>query len=169
MADWITLGSLYAADTAAVQRAFAELPERCQERVLKPLLEKAARLVAAAERSEAPKETGLLGASLGASATRTYRHGEGSSKIFIAVGVRRGFRRTVAMAARGKRLKFARGSRPQRGDEGVRNPSLYLHLVTGGRKALQAGRGTIFHSANDRYFTRAAGVTPDPFMSRAFD
>jgi hypothetical protein len=178
-----------------LQALFETLPKAAQERVLTPLMRKAAALVAETTRAAAPSETGLLRLALGASALREYASG-----FFVAVGARRGFRRLVTAGARGQ-LKIARGSRPDAGEEDARNPTQYLHLVTGGRKESVAGarlggygEGTdilghgyrghfaipvgarrrasstiLANITSGRFFgKKAAAVPPDDFIDRAF-
>jgi len=174
MPQTITLGSMYAADTLRLQRMFRELPARAQMRVLRPAMERAAKIVAASETGEAPKETGLLGQSIGVSTTRTYGTSGGSSKIFIAVGVRRGFRRAVVATKRGRVRhlgKAASEAAEAAGDAQMRNPTKYLHLVTRGRKAIVASRRKILvSSVSGRFLGKSvAAVPPNPFIQRAFD
>jgi len=119
-----------------VLRMFGELPERARKRVMEPLLAEASRAVAAIARADAPKETGLLERALGPS--KLSRYG-GGTKLFIAVGARRGFRRAVSRT-RGGKGKVLSAARTDRGEGAmVRDPIKYLHLVTGGRKVSTAG------------------------------
>ena len=168
----ITVGSTYAADTAELQRKFAALPDTVQERVLKPIMREAAAMVASAEKAEAPEETGLLKTALGASTTRTYRHEGGSSKLFIAVGARRGFRRAVQATPRGRKMgRVLSAARTEAGEgDQVRNPTKYLHLVTGGRKAIHATNAKILYAAlANRFLGKSVeAAKPDPFMERAY-
>lgn len=171
---FITLGSAYAADTLRLQNLFRELPARAQERVLRPAMEKASKIVAAAEKSEAPKESGLLGESLGVSTTRTYNAAGGSTKLFIAVGVRRGYRRAVVATKRGgvRRLgRAASDAAEAGGDANMRNPAKYLHLVTKGRKAIVATRRkALYSSVTGQFFGKSvAAAAPNPFIERAFE
>ena len=55
--------------------------------------------------------------------------------------------------------------------EAVRDPAKYLHLVTGGRKALMATKSKILYSSlTDKFFGKSVrGVAPNPFMERAFE
>ena len=165
---------MYAADTLKLQRVFAELPDRTQMRILKPAMGRAAQIVAAAEKSEAPKETGLMETSLGASATRTYNASGGSTKLFIAVGVRRGYRRAVVPKARGGLRYLGRAASvaaEANDDANMRNPEKYLHLITGGRKAVMASNRKVLYSAlSGRFLGKSvAEADPNPFMDRAFD
>ena len=134
----IELGTAYAADSLKLQKAFARLAEKAQDGIMRPILTAASKVVAEAERQAAPQETGLLREAIGASATRTYKSA-GSTKLFIAAGVRWGFRRNVARNARGK-LKFDRKSRPVAGERNARDPAKYLGPVTKGHGAAAADR-----------------------------
>ena len=171
---FITLGSMYAADTLRLQKLFRELPARAQQRVLRPAMERASTIVASAEKSEAPKESGLLGESLGVSTTRTYNAMGGSTKLFIAVGVRRGYRRAVVAKKRGgvRRLgKSASEAAEAGGDANMRNPAKYLHLVTKGRKAISATRRkALVSSVTGKFFGKSvAAAKANPFIERAFE
>ena len=167
MPDFLTAGSVYAAQTMDLQRVFSGLPEKAQEQVMRPAMKLAATMVAEIERSEAPRESGLLALSLGASSTRTYRSA-GSSKLFIAVGVRRGFRSVVAAKKTGGVKVLRRAVAADSGN--VRNPAKYLRLVTGGRKAIEAVAHKVLYSSMANRFLgkRVAAAPANPFIDRAF-
>lgn len=151
---------------AAIQRMLLELPKSVQERVLKPLLEQGSKILTEAEKNAAPMESGLMKLAIGSSKLRTY-----GGTIFITTGVRRGFRRAVTATQHGKlrvRSKAYTQANPQ---EAVRDPVKYLHLVTGGRKAITAVKSKILYSAvTNRFFGKTvAAARPNPFMETAFD
>jgi hypothetical protein len=130
---------------------FAELPRRVQTRVLKPLLGDASQILVAAEQAEAPRLTGLLAEALGAGKF-WQKHGT----MLIATGARHGFLRQV-------RAPGARFSRPQ-------DPAKYMHLVSGGRKALTADRGKALDLWDRGVFrTAVKKQEPNPFMDRAMN
>ena len=169
MADQlITVGSEYAADSLKLQKAFARLSEKAQDQILRPIMTAASKVVAEAERAAAPVESGLMQQAIGVSTTRTY-WAQGSSRIYIAAGVRWGFRRTVNLV-RGK-LKVDRQSRPESGAENVRDPAKYLWLVTHGRKAVAAKDRKILYDAFTNRFAgkQVAASTPDPFIQRTYN
>jgi hypothetical protein len=153
---------------AGIQQMLEELPARVQSRILKPLMQAGAKMLADAERSGAPRDSGLLENSLGTSKLSSYRSG---NVLFVTAGVRRGFRRAVTAKARGGlRVRSKKYTIANPGDA-VRDPAKYLHLVTGGRKAVQASKAPgLYSAASDRYFgKRVAATTPNPFVTRAFD
>jgi hypothetical protein len=160
-------------DSQPLAKLFAELPDRVQGKILRPLVRDAGQLLAEAERREAPRESGLLGSSLGTSPVRSYARG---NTLFVAVGVRRGFRRAVTLSARGKlrarsKAFTAKADRPENfGLADFRNPTKYLHLVHGGRNAVTAkDRKVLYSAATDRFFGRSvAAAKPNPFVDRAF-
>jgi hypothetical protein len=163
------VGSMYGADTLQLQRMFAELPKRIQTRVLRVIIGQSQRMVTIAEKGEAPRRSGLMAAALGASTTRTYGS-DRSTKLFVAVGVRRGFRRMLATKAR-RGIKFIRGSRPERGEEGAANPALYLHLVTKGRKQVTARNAkALFDATSGKFLGKSVPASKaNPFIQRAYD
>lgn len=146
--------------------ALEELPARAQSRVLKPLLRAGSRQVASAVRSEAPKQSGLLQTAVGSSPLKNYRSGV----LFITAGVRRGFKRAVAARAGRLRVLGKRKS-SESPDLPSQDPAKYLHLVAGGRKAVQAlDKKVLYDRRTGRFFGRqAAAAAPNPFVSRAFD
>ena len=167
--QFITVGSQYAADTAKLQQAFARLSEKAQDGILRPIMAAASQVVAEAERAESPRESGLLAEAIGVSSTRTYR-AAGSSRLFIAAGVRWGFRRTVSRGPGGA-LNVDRKSRPESGDAGARDPAKYLWLVTHGRRAIAVkDRKMLYDAFSQRFLGKAvAQADPDPFIQRAYD
>ena len=157
----------YMTGDVAVQRMFMELPKAVQERVVKPLIAQGSKILDEAVKAEAPVESGLMKLAIGSSKLKTYSGGT----IFITTGVRRGFRRAVTASKRGKlrvRSKAFTESNPQ---EAVRNPVKYLHLVSGGRKAITAIKSKVLYSAEtNKFFGKSvAAAKPNPFMERAFD
>lgn len=118
-----------------VLRMFGELPERARRRVMEPILKEASKAVATIAKGDAPKESGLLERALGPS--KLSRYG-GGTKLFIAVGARRGFRRGVTRTKKG-RGRILSQAKTDIGEGTIRDPVRYLHLVTGGRKASVAG------------------------------
>jgi len=151
-----------------VLRRLEALPARAQQRVLKPLMREGARQIAAAAKSEAPARTGLLATSLGPSKLRTYS----GTQLFVAVGVRRGFRRAIHRTARGTlRYRSKKATAAAGPDAQIANPVKYLHLVTGGRKAVAAAaRKSLYSAMEGRFFGRSvAAAAPNPFMTRMFD
>jgi hypothetical protein len=151
--------------TPAVQKMFSDLPAATQTRVLKPLVKRAGTMLAPALKAAAPRGSGLLAASMGVSTLKTYR----SSTVFLAVGARRGFRRAVSVSVRGKK-RFLSSKKSEASTLPVQNPAKYLHLVTGGRKAVAASRTSILYSAiAKRAFGRTAAAVPaNPFVARTF-
>jgi hypothetical protein len=148
-------------------RVFEELPARAQERVAKPLLREAAARVALVERDAAPAASGLLRMAIGVSTLKSYASGT----LFIATGVRRGFRRAVQATSRGKLRFFSKRKTADSPDQPVQNPTKYLHLVTGGRRALEAvNRKVMYDPRTGRFFGKSVrAAAPNPFMSRAFE
>jgi hypothetical protein len=157
---------IYLTGDAVVQRMFMELPQNAQERVVRPLVEKASKTIAELIRSEAPQQSGLLRAAIGASSLRKY----GGGTLFVAAGVRRGFRRAVAEKARGGLKFMSQKATEANPGSPVQNPTKYLHLVIGGRKAISArNRRVLYDARTGRFFGRqVAAVQPNPFMDRAF-
>lgn len=139
---------------AALERRAAAAP-----RALARALRDAARRVAATMRAEAPAASGLLRRAIGPGPLRTY-----PGTVFIAVGVRRGFRRRVSATRAGRLVVRRRAT-----DEGAwQNPTKYLHLVTGGRKAVQARGKRLFDPRTGRFFGREVRpARPNPFVARA--
>jgi len=150
-----------------VLRMFEELPHYAQERVLKPLMRMGASLAALEERAEAPTQSGLLQTSLGPSTLRTY----GGGTLFITTGVRRGFRRAVQATSRGKVRFLGKKKSEENPELPVQDPVKYLHLVIGGRKAIQAMNGKkLYDARTGRFFgPSVAAAAPNPFMDRAFE
>jgi hypothetical protein len=151
----------------AVLRMFEELPAAAQDRVIKPLLNLGARKLAQAEKSEAPDDSGLMKLAIGASSLKVYGSG-GGKLLFITTGVRRGYRRAVTPG---------RGGRPRRQSKGfteiaeqalMRNPVKYLHLVTGGRRAIHASGKILYSPQSGKFFGKSAAATEaNPFIQRA--
>jgi hypothetical protein len=149
-----------------VLRMFEELPAVAQQRVLKPLLREGAALMAVEERAEAPRQAGLLQTAIGVSTLKSYPSGV----LFIATGVRRGFKRAVQATSRG-RLRFLGKRKTEDYPElPVQDPTKYLHLVTGGRKAISAmNKKVLYDRRTDKFFGKSvAAAAPNPFMDRAY-
>jgi hypothetical protein len=151
--------------TAEVAAMFGRLSVAAQSRVLKPIMVSASGQIAEALRGAAPEESGLLKRAMGSSVLKTY-----GETLFITAGVRRGFRRAVSLARTGRwriRGKKATGSA---GGETIRDPAKYLHLVTGGRKAVEAINARVLYSAQSNTFfgRRAKAVAPRPFVQQTF-
>ncbi len=144
-----------------VSRIFLELPQAVAAGPLKTLMREAEKIITAAEREEAPRESGLLRAAIGGTVVKSL-----GKTLFAATGVRWGFRRTVAPTARGG-LKFLRRSRPEPGQAMNRDPARYVYPLSKGRKAVEAVTGKALHSQNDRFFTRAGEAPPNPFIEHA--
>jgi hypothetical protein len=159
----------------AVMRMFAELPAAAQDRVMKPLLNKGARLMAQAAKGAAPDDSGLLKLSLGASNLKVYGSGSADKLLFITVGARRGYRRAVTVAKRGRTL-FGFGMKrrskafTQTAEQAmVRNPTKYLSLVEGGRSAITASGKVLYSAQSEKFFGKSASaVAANPFMEEAF-
>lgn len=159
-----------AMDSEEVKRAFAKLESVANDGVLRPIVSAVAKLIAAAERAEAPKDSGLMRQAIGTSPTRSYSRG-GASRLFVATGVRRGYRRTVTPKRGGGARYRTKRYTEANPTEVVRNPAKYLHLVTRGRKAVAVRSARSLYSAgNNRFFgKRAAAAGPNPFIQRAYD
>jgi hypothetical protein len=151
---------------AAIQRMFLELPKTAQDRVLKPLIVQGSKIFDAAVKSAAPVESGLMKLAIGSSKLKTY-----GSTIFITTGVRRGFRRAVTASRQGKLRARSKSYTAANPSEVVRDPVKYLHLVTGGRKAITAVKSKLLYSAaTNKFFGKSvAAAKPNPFVDRAFD
>jgi hypothetical protein len=152
---------------AAAQRMFLELPKTAQDRVLKPLVVQGSKILDAAVKAEAPVESGLMKLAVGSSKLKTY----GGSTIFITTGVRRGFRRAVTATKTGKLHVRSKSFTESNPNEAVRDPVKYLHLVSGGRKAVTATKSKLLYSAaTNKFFGKSvAAANPNPFVERAFD
>lgn len=149
--------------------ALEQLPQRVQQRVLRPLLKAAGQRIADAERGQSPAASGLLKESLGVSPLRVYR---GGSMLFLAVGVRRGFRRAMVATRRGaKFLGRRKSAQAEQSGSPVYDPAKYLHLVSRGRKAVRATSGKrLYDLRTGRSFGReVVAARPNPFIERAFD
>ena len=154
------------------QRLCESLAPKMLDRVMKPILRRSGKMLEEAARSAAPVESGILRKSIGATVVKKY----GGRVLFATVGVRRGFsadagvRRTSGpKSARGRARRVVR--RNQRFDASqIRNPTKYLHLVTGGRKAIHVvHRKVLYSDFYGRFYGRSvAAVPPNPFMARAF-
>ena len=164
----IELGSDCAADTLKLQKAFARLSEKAQDGILRPIMTAASKVVAEAERQAAPRESGLMQDAIGASTTRTYRTGA-SSRLYIAAGVRWGFRRIVTNTPRGK-LKIDRSSQPEAGDAGARDPARYLYPVVKGRQAVAAKDRKILYDAFTKHFLgrQVQPAPPNRFIEETY-
>jgi len=151
--------------TEEVIAAFERLSHGAQNRVLKPIMTSASNQIAEALRGEAPEESGLLKRAMGSSPLRTY-----ATALFITAGVRRGFRRSVSLARTGRWRIRGKKATESAGGEMIRNPAKYLHLVTGGRKAVSATNARVLYSAQiNTFFGRhAKKVDPNPFVQRTF-
>lgn len=154
-----------------VRRMFEELPKAAQDRVLKPLIRQGSAMIAAEEKAEAPTVTGLLKLALGTSPLRTY-----STSLLVAVGVRRGFRRAVqGTNYRGGWASKTRYMSKKRTEENptvpVQDPSKYLHLVIGGRKAISATKAKVLYDLRTGKFfgQHVAEQSPNDFIERAFE
>jgi hypothetical protein len=148
-----------------VLEMFAALPRAAQERVLKGLVKKGGKRLAGAIEDEAPAESGLLRRAVGVSQLKTY----GQGTIFITAGVRRGFRRAVTMRRNGRFARLSKAFSENAEQELMRDPVRYLHLVTGGRKAiLQEGKKLYSAQMNKFFGKQVAKVDPNPFVDRAF-
>jgi hypothetical protein len=147
----------------SVMRMLDELPGATQAQVIRPAMRDAMRTIGNALRSEAPEETGLLKRALGATPVKTYRN-----VLFATAGVRRGFRQAVTHNAKG-RVRLTRKTPDQEGM--YRNPTKYLHLVEGGRKALSVATAKALYSAQSGKFfgKRVQAAKPQPFVGRTFD
>lgn len=157
----------YMTGDVVVQRMFMALPRTVQERVVKPLIEQGSRMLDDAVKAESPVDSGLMKLAIGSSKLKTYSGGT----IFITTGVRRGFRRAVTASKHGKLRVRSKAFTESNPSESVRNPVKYLHLVTGGRKALMATHSKVLYSSQTNTFfgKSVRGVAPNPFMERAFE
>lgn len=146
---------------------FQELPVAAQNRVLKPLVRDAGKKIAAAEKSESPKFSGLMQKAIGESSLKNYSGG----RLFITAGVRRGFKRAIGRTKRGSLRVFSKKATAANAELPVQDPTKYLHLVTKGRKAIQAKNRKVLHDARTGHFfgKSVAAAQPNPFVSRAFD
>ena len=143
---------------------FLELPQNLDRRVLQRVMCEAEKALAALERQESPRESGLLREALGGSKLHVYGDGR---VMFATVGVRRGFRKEVQPTQRGGVKRVGKKLAPNQESAGggaIRDPVRYLHLVTRGRGALDSVKGRVFHSVNGRFFTRTKAAAANPFM-----
>jgi len=149
-----------------VLRMFAQLPAAAQKRVLRPLVREGGARIAAEERAGAPRQSGLLQAAIGTSPLRVYRSGV----LFITAGVRRGYRRRIETSMRGRLRYLSKRKSAANVELPVQNPAKYLHLVTGGRKAIHAaGKKVLYDVRTDRFLGRSVAAAPaDPFVEEAF-
>lgn len=92
----------------ALQKRLTQFKQSARNRIVRPGVAKAGRILAKAAKQLAPRDTGLLKRSIG-SAVRTYKSGY----VLAVIGPRRGFRQQVI-----------RGGKPQMAD-----PVNYAHLV----------------------------------------
>jgi hypothetical protein len=127
------LGPELAAGTAKLKKAFDRLAAKAEDGIARPILTASAKVVAEAERAAAPRQSGLLAQAIGTSSTRKY-----GARLFIAAGVRWGFRRVVTVTPRGK-LRIDRKSRPDEGDQSARDPARYLNVLTRGHAIAATG------------------------------
>jgi len=138
-------GSITIIGEPELRRKFREMPLRLQRKGLRRGVTKAARVTRKAAKDEAPKETGLLGQSLGYRVF-TFRDKSGVGAV---VGVRKGFRKAVVKRDRGKRRGSFRKARKSEESSTYRNPAKYLHLVLLGTE----------HSEPNNFLLRAAQKT----------
>lgn len=154
-------------DSAAAQRMFSELPRSVQSRIMARRMRAASGILDSALKAEAPKDTGLLRQAIGSTTVKQYGY-----TLFLASGVRRGFRKVVSPKRRGRGTVIKRGVSAESADAGmVRNPTKYLHLIVGGRKAIHATKAKVLYSRqSDTFFGKSVQkTTPDDFVTRAFD
>lgn len=151
----------------ALLRMCEELPAAAQNRVLRPLMREAAAGVVAAIEAESPRQSGLLAKAVGASSLKSYSSGT----FFITAGVRRGFKRRIARTQRGGLRVLGKKASAERTELPAQDPTKYLHIVTKGRKAIEAiNRKVLYDPRTDTLFgRRVAKAEPNPFVSRAFD
>lgn len=151
-----------------VLRMFEGLPAAAQDRVMKPLVREGGAMLASAEKAEAPSQSGLMKTAIGVSSLKTYASG---AVLFITAGVRRGYRRAMQATSRGKLRYFGKQRPAEKPDLPVQDPAKYLHLVTGGRKAIHAMSGKVlFDRRTNRFLGKSvAAAKANPFVSRAFD
>jgi hypothetical protein len=147
-----------------VLRMFDRLADRAQEKVAKELMTAGGKAAAEVERSEAPEQSGLLRQAIGVSALRSY---SGGKLLFVATGVRWGFRRTATVTPQGK-LQYVHSSRPESGAAGAIDPARYQNPLMHGREAIEPEPGKILHSLTGRFFTKAAAAAANPFIERSF-
>ncbi len=168
MTDGISLSSSTSADAGKLGKAFQRLRERAESGILRPIVAAASKVVAEAERAAAPEQSGLLAESIGVSTARTYR-AAGGNRLFVAAGVRWGFRRTVSQV--NGRLKIDRSSRPMSGEAGTRDPAKYLWVVTHGREAVAATDRKILYDAFTNRFLgkQVPQARANPFIQQAYD
>ena len=140
----------YMTGDVAVQRMFMDLPQAVQERVVKPLITQGSKILDAAVKAAAPVESGLMKLAIGSSKLKTY----GGGTIFITTGVRRGFRRAVTATRGGKLRVRSKPFTEANPGEAVRDPVKYLHIVTGGRKALTATKSKVLYTRGDEQVFR---------------
>ena len=149
----------------AVMRMLNDLPQTAQMQVLRPAMRQAMTSITSALRSEAPMETGLLKRAMGATPVKTYRN-----VLFATAGARRGFERAVEPGKKGG-VRLVRPS-PHFLIRGMyRDPTKYLHIVEGGRKAVSAINVKSLYSAQSgRFFGKSvAAARPQPFVEKTFD
>ena len=153
-------------DDKKVITLFQELPKAAQNRVLKPLIREGGKMIAAEEKEEAPAVTGLMKLAIGASPLRTY-----PSSLLVAVGVRRGFRRAVQGTQTGRTRYLGKQKTEASPELPVQNPTKYLHLVTGGRKAISVvNKKVLFDVRTGKFFGKTvAEQAANPFVDRAYD
>lgn len=163
-----TSGALLQIDLSGdreVADLLARLSASAIDRAVKPALRSGSAGLAEALRGAAPQETGLLKRAMGTSLLKTY-----PSVFFITAGVRRGFRRSVSRTRMGRWRVRGKRATEAAGQESVRNPAKYLHLVTGGRKPVEATDARVLYSHQSGTFfgRRAAAAPSNPFVERAF-
>ena len=137
--------------TEELAKMLRSLPDRLAEKYGKAALRAAARITTGAVQSRMPVDTGLARESVGASRLRHYKE---SGTLFIAVEVRKNFRREVTVGGRTM----------------IRNPRKYMHLIEGGRRAVRPVNKRALHAAfNDesRFIARAKAVSPHPVFGPA--
>lgn len=156
---------------ADLERMLRGWSPAAQRRISRPGVAKASRLVARIAKQNAPRQSGLLRASIG-SKVRTYRSGV----VAGVVGPRKGFRREVAKS-KGRWTATASGVAKARAGlvarVEVRDPVKYAHLVHGGTKPHSTGKGSVLvirssGRPGDQSGKRHPGARARPFLRDAF-
>jgi hypothetical protein len=149
-----------------IQLLFIDLPRAVQNKIIKPLLKEGGAMIAVEEKQEAPANTGLLRTAIGASSIRKY-----PSSFFVAVGVRQGFRRAIQTSSSGKTRYLGKQKTEFYPEAPVQDPTKYLGIVSGGRKAISVLNKKVLYDVRSGQFfgTQVKEQDANPFIQRAFD
>lgn len=131
-----------------MRRQLQSLPSRVRRTVLRRAMKTAMEPLVAAAKANAPVMTGLLRRAIGLGKVRFY---SASGVVYIAAGVRHGFRRAI-VAYRGKTEYMSKESTKMLGPgaQRVENPAKIAHILERGRGPIQAGRGPRSRNPNSK-------------------